>query len=286
MKKYFLVDYENVESAGLEGFAKLSPDDVVEVFYTEKSNRLSIDFFELYLSMKDTAPRLILTKVAKGNQALDMQLSSYLGSLVAGNGSDGFVYIIVSKDKGYGVLQQFWKKKRPDISITQQDTLKLPQETKNVAKDAAPGEAPVKEKSIKEEAPKTPESKDVASDETLAGENQKPKDHEGKALASSKKTGSVKEKQKAAPKPKEQTQPENQPEATLSQADARTALNNQIITALSKAKCESKEMGIVASLVVNSVLEPNSKTVIYRGLVTRFGQKKGLEFYRLIKGFI
>lgn len=268
MKKYFLVDYENVESSGLEGFDKLSKEDVVEVFYTEKANRVSIEFLELYLALKDNAPRLILTKVAKGNQALDMQLSSYLGSLVAAQQNDDCAFVIVSKDKGYGVLQQFWKKKRPDISITQQSDLKSAQEPKEPAKaDEAQNPAETAEK--KETSGQRNPSRRKNNPKTKPLPEQKDQPKQSKELSP----------QDSA----DVSEPAAKPEATQSPSEARTQLNNQIITILSKAKCESKEMGIVASLVVNSVPEANPKTAVYRGLVSKFGQKKGLEFYRLIK---
>lgn len=275
MKKYFLVDYENVESSGLEGFDKLSKEDVVEVFYTEKANRVSIEFLELYLALKDNAPRLILTKVAKGNQALDMQLSSYLGSLVAAQQNDECAFVIVSKDKGYGVLQQFWKKKRPDISITQQSDLKSAQEPKSSAQEP-------KEPAKADEAlnpAETAEKKETSGQRNPSRRKNNPKT---KPLPEQK--DQPKQSKELSPQDgADASEPAAKPEAPQSHSEARTQLNNQIITILSKAKCESKEMGIVASLVVNSVPEANPKTAVYRGLVSKFGQKKGLEFYRLIK---
>jgi len=38
---YFLVDYENVNVAGLDGITKLSEDDVVIIFYSENAETLT-----------------------------------------------------------------------------------------------------------------------------------------------------------------------------------------------------------------------------------------------------
>ncbi len=94
--RYFLVDFENVADTGMNGFFDLTAEDTVDVFYTQKNNRISMDFFTSFLE-REHAATLHLRKVASGNQALDLQLASYLGSLIAG-GREGCEYCIISKD--------------------------------------------------------------------------------------------------------------------------------------------------------------------------------------------
>ena len=119
MKRYFLIDFENVADAGLNGFFELTAEDTVDIFYTQKNNRVSMDFFKSYLE-RGCAAALCLRKVAAGNQALDLQLASFLGSLIAGS-REGCEYCIISKDKGFACLPAFWENQKGSGAVRQRD---------------------------------------------------------------------------------------------------------------------------------------------------------------------
>lgn len=98
---YYLVDYENVNKTGLNGVAKLDKDDVVCIFYSENADSLT---FGLHRRLNESAAEIIYKKVVIGNKnALDFQLSSYLGYIIHENESEGkqYDYYIVSKDKAF-----------------------------------------------------------------------------------------------------------------------------------------------------------------------------------------
>ena len=122
MKRYFLIDFENVADAGLNGFFDLTAEDTVDIFYTQKNNRVSMDFFKSYLE-RGCAAALCLRKVAAGNQALDLQLASFLGSLIAGS-REGCEYCIISKDKGFSCLPAFWENQKGRGAVRQAGSIR------------------------------------------------------------------------------------------------------------------------------------------------------------------
>lgn len=96
----YFMDYENVRN--LTGIEKLQQTDKFVIFYTKNANNLT---FEDCLSIRETKAEVQLKMVAAGNNALDFQLSTYLGYLI-GKGEKNFC--IISKDKGYDSIIQFW----------------------------------------------------------------------------------------------------------------------------------------------------------------------------------
>lgn len=101
-KTVYLIDYENVHEAGLQGMNQCPAGDCVHLFYSVNANRLSLD---LLRGMKAT---LTVHKVQPGRQSLDMQLVSYLGYLIGMEGLD-CRYVIVSKDTDFTNTPLFWK---------------------------------------------------------------------------------------------------------------------------------------------------------------------------------
>lgn len=112
---YFLVDYENVKTHGLDGITKLCSDDTVNIFYSENADSLT---FSLHKRLNESKAKLIYSKVEVGSKnALDFQLASYLGYLIHENEGKVIKYFIVSKDNGYSSLVNYWLKQKKDISI-------------------------------------------------------------------------------------------------------------------------------------------------------------------------
>ncbi len=66
-------------------------------------------------------------------------------------------------------------------------------------------------------------------------------------------------------------------------ARERNALNNEVMKALSKAGFPSEIATGVASVVVKDYGEKNGKQHSYRNIISKYGQKKGLEIYNHIK---
>lgn len=124
---YYLIDYENVKADGLIGIEELDKDDVVHVFYSENADKLTFDVMQMIMKSK---ARIIYQKVKVGHKnALDFQLSSYLGYLIGTNAGWQYDYYIVSKDNGFDILASFWNEQNvkvrevPGISIQKRETM-------------------------------------------------------------------------------------------------------------------------------------------------------------------
>lgn len=108
---YFLVDYENVNVSGLDGVSNLTENDTVIIFYSINADNLTFDIHRKIIESRATFKfqKILL----KEKNALDFQLCSYLGYLIRDTGTAENIennYFIVSNDKGYSVLPDYWKK--------------------------------------------------------------------------------------------------------------------------------------------------------------------------------
>lgn len=102
----FLVDYENVTSAGLAGIDKLTERDTVYIFYTQSAASLSFDAHRNIMASGAEIKYISVTAGAKNS--LDFQLVSFLGYLTAVSNERKFY--IVSADNGYLAVKSFWEK--------------------------------------------------------------------------------------------------------------------------------------------------------------------------------
>ena len=113
--KYYLVDYENTNVNGLNGITNLSDTDVVCIFYSENAQNIS---FGLHRRLNESKAKKIYQRVEVGTKnALDFQLSSYLGYIIKENSENQYDYYIVAKDDGYKALSLYWKRKKINVSI-------------------------------------------------------------------------------------------------------------------------------------------------------------------------
>ncbi|MDE6102800.1 MAG: hypothetical protein K2F73_07500, partial [Ruminococcus sp.] len=112
--RYYLIDYENVHQAGFEGIEKLTSNDCLIVFYTTNAETLTFSLYEKLVSCKAVVQ---LCKVkCGGKNALDFQLSTFLGYIL-GKNPDSDCHII-SNDKGYEYIRNFWKERNIKIKIS------------------------------------------------------------------------------------------------------------------------------------------------------------------------
>ena len=101
---YYLIDYENKKT--LQGISTLTESDHVIFFYSNNSNTLN---FSLHREIVNSPASFDYYEVAVGGKnALDFQLSSYIGYLISERPDESF--FIVSSDKGFDDVIDFWKK--------------------------------------------------------------------------------------------------------------------------------------------------------------------------------
>ena len=131
----FLIDYENVNLEGFNGLSNCTENDYIKIFYTKGAETLT---FGLHRRLSESKSKIEYYKVENGSKnALDFQLSSYLGYLISSNPNEK--YYIVSKDKGYEILTNFWQKYKNlncQISLVSDLSLKNEQEEKNKLKQS------------------------------------------------------------------------------------------------------------------------------------------------------
>ncbi len=249
MNRYFLVDFENVSDDGLNGFKELTGTDTVIVMYTDKACKIRVEFVEA-LNARKTRASFRFMKVASGNQALDMQLATFLGSMIPGEGN-GTEYVIVSKDKGYNHIIQFWNNREPEIRIRLKKSIRdALHENAEETEEAAPAPAPEK---------KPAEKKPAARRKT---EKKEPV----------KKAEEVRTVPETAAKPQES-----------GKGQEKTRLNAAVQRILSDAKYDTAIISFVASLAVKLHESENAKRATYTGIIKQYGQKEGLTIYNLIK---
>jgi hypothetical protein len=102
----FLIDYENVGVKGLMGISSLNEEDKVYLLYSKNADTLT---FEMHEMMNNSKAEIKCIKADVGTKnALDFQLSSKLGYLVAANKKEQFY--VVSDDSGFDCVVKFWTK--------------------------------------------------------------------------------------------------------------------------------------------------------------------------------
>ena len=114
---YYLIDFENVKSRGMEGVELLTEEDTVCIFYSDNADSMT---FDLHRKLNETKANIIYHKVAVGTKnALDFQLATYLGYLICGQQNEGIQpnYFIVTKDNGFTSLMVYWKAQGVPVRI-------------------------------------------------------------------------------------------------------------------------------------------------------------------------
>ncbi len=97
--RIFLVDYENVNSLGLNGIDKLRKTDKIVLFYSDSANTISFAIHDIIMKKQIKIEKYKLNQSEKN--ALDFQLVTYLGYWVATHTAKEHEIFIISKDKGY-----------------------------------------------------------------------------------------------------------------------------------------------------------------------------------------
>jgi hypothetical protein len=110
MKHIFLVDFENVHTGGLKGTKLLSEDDKLIIFYSENDS----DTIEIIKELRHDFKYIKIVK--NGQNALDFQLSSYLGYIINETINET-QFVIISKDNGFDCVTGFWRKNSFDKDL-------------------------------------------------------------------------------------------------------------------------------------------------------------------------
>ncbi len=106
MERVFFVDYENVDTGGLDGLGKLTRNDAVYIYYSESHSRMT---FGLHRRIMESVAHFYYKKIRDNSKnALDIILMEDASGVMADLRAD---YYIISKDKGYETFVRDKKKK-------------------------------------------------------------------------------------------------------------------------------------------------------------------------------
>lgn len=109
----YLVDFENVHSEGLTGVKKLGENDECYIFYSVNACSLS---FDLHQKIIESKAKFYYKMVdAHGKNALDFQLVTFLGYLVAKHPDEHFY--VVSGDKMFCCATDYWCKENVNADV-------------------------------------------------------------------------------------------------------------------------------------------------------------------------
>lgn len=109
----YLVDFENVHSEGLTGVEKLGENDECYIFYSVNAYSLS---FDLHQKIIESKAKFYYKMVdAHGKNALDFQLVTFLGYLVAKHPDEHFY--VVSGDKMFCCATDYWCKENVNADV-------------------------------------------------------------------------------------------------------------------------------------------------------------------------
>lgn len=278
---------------GLSGCDNLSETDHIHLFYTENAKRINLDVFESHGEAE-----FVTHKVPVGKQSADMHLGSFLGYIIGINKGSDCSYVIVSKDTDFDNIIKFWKENAKAKVLRSQTIKQTTVKQANPAKQATAAKAASSKETKKvNKADKTKLNQEVQQALSKVRYNNKVINNVAKIVAShfgkesflSDVYNSLEEKytnylevyetikgviSKYAPSEKKET------------GHDRTVLNTEIQQTLSKAGMGREVINNVASIVVKNMGVKNSKQQIYRAIIAKYGQKKGLDIYTRIKKHI
>ena len=108
--KHYLIDSENVGDFWIPLLELPADRAELIVFYTKNSPHMSYDSL---IKLKESDRKVTFVKCYEGTNALDFQLCSELGFLIAVNPGDEF--IIVTNDTGYDAAVKYWRRKEYSV---------------------------------------------------------------------------------------------------------------------------------------------------------------------------
>lgn len=295
IETFYLIDYENVHGDGLSGCQDLGNTDHIVIFFTQ--NAKNIDMSDI---SNHGSADLDMIEVPAGKQSADMHIGSYLGYLAGKNGKNCSV-VIVSKDTDFDNVIKFWKQKTGiGASRTEQIKKKPVPKTQTSTQQPVVANKPVtkvngtKKTKLNQEVMQAMRSAgyDASVANTVA---QIATGLYGDEHMLSEVHNALKDRYTdyldvyAVVKPvvskyADDNQVKNS-EIAVSSKD-KTATNSEIQKVLSKAVFSNDVINYVASTVVKNLGQKNGKQQIYRTVIAKYGQNKGLNIYNHIKKYI
>lgn len=254
----YLIDTENVGSTWINLFKENKKMDLF-IFVTRNAKNLNYSLLrEITNSLNDNSYKIFDCEV--GRNSLDFYLSSYLGYLIGRNSNSS--YVIVSQDKGYDHIIDFWKEQ--GIEVTRIDTKGTTSSKRTFLKRAF-------NKKRNFNKPKLEEVKTEIIQEEKVEETPVVKE-EGKKVEQKKKT-----------QPRKKPQPKKEKVNEVSKSTNTSLTQEEYLKTFLKDKDENEIKEI--KKIINSAKSKSNKDV-YENLVKHLKQEQGQLVYKEIKGHL
>lgn len=290
IETYYLVDYENVHIDGLEGCDTLKKSDHIIVFFTQNAKNM-----DLRGIANCAAGSLNWIEVPAGKQSADIHMGSYLGYLAGKQSGEGLKAVIVSKDTDFDNVIKFCKE-RFEIKVSRAEqikkaTPKTTNTTKTSTKTTQTTKADLNKKAaLKQEVMqairKADYSASVANTVAQVAENlygsktileDIQEDLKGRYL-------DYKDVYKVVkPIIKKYTETTTTQKSANSQPKDKTTVNNEVMKSLRSAKYGDEIVKYTTAVVLKHYNEKNGKQTVYRSIISKYGQEKGLAIYNQVK---
>ena len=291
---YYLIDFENVGLKGLEGAQNLTKSDWVHLFSTRNAPKINTATLANF-----NATNLLVHEVPAKSQSVDMHLVSYLGYLL-GSHETAPQIVILSNDTDYDDIVSFWKIEKGVIirrrdKFQPEEVLSAAPKTVKSRKAAASKKAaaePKAQEAHKETSAENPPVKTrrtrkartaQAQDEGVKDSAKADEGQEGPEKDSAKADASPKKSAKGRTKADDAQKKTAKSGAKAAEYQDKTTLNNAVLKTLSNAKYDNETVSFAASLVTKNFAEKGGKQTIYRTVISKFGQERGLAIYRHIQ---
>lgn len=269
----YLIDYENVNTDGLNGISRLSAEDTVIIFYSENADRMT---FGLHRRLNESKATIDIRKVdVGGSNALDFQLGTYLGYLIALNREEQ--YCIVSNDRGYNHVANFWSKQKVKVQVVSEISSVKAEQARLEQQRAAQQRA---EQQRAEQARQKAEQEKAAQQKTEQAAPEPPKPEEPKAEPPKQEPAGAAEAEAA---PQEQAAPEPKAEKP---ARPRRKPAPKVEKPVPPALSEILPVPEEAALVEGFIEKYKTKQGLNNALVRKFGNTRGGELYQKLKPLI
>ncbi len=294
IETYYLIDYENVHSDGLFGCEKLGKADHIVIFFTQ--NATNLDMREI---ADHGSAELNMLEVPSGKQSADMHIVSYLGYLAGKNGKNCNV-VIVSRDTDFDNVVAFWRDKT-GIKASREQQIKK----KTVSGESSNNKKTAEQKTKRKisGAQKTKFNTEIMQTVRSAGYDASVANtvahiasgFYGDEHMLSEVHNALRERYANYLEVYNATKPVLSKYAdamisknvtTMVSAKEKTAINTKVMQLLSNAGYVNDIVAYVASTTVKNYGAKDAKQQTYRAIISKYGQKKGLAIYNMIKKYI
>lgn len=266
----YLIDYENVNFAGLEGVGNLTPADEVIIFYSNAASTIPMN---LHIDVQKSGARMQYIRIERtGKNYLDFQLSALSGYLVGTTDQTDFV--VISRDTGYDSVLDLWNNQTfvgRTLTFRRQDSIggniPVKPRRRRGRKMAAKAESPAETKKTEspvENAAEEKQAQSAAADAETTGKAKKTggRKKNVSAAEAEQKTASQGTKKKAAATGGKQASSKSEKKSAASAKQKKAPETGQTKASPEEQKPAEKTAEDFVSIVISASEKKNIRSAV------------------------